>query len=69
MRLFAAALRLSGLLRAVLAQGDGPLAQLDQALMKGLSARLAELRLALSAQPITLDHLPDRVGHGGWLGS
>jgi len=58
--------RLSGLLRAILGSSEEVLGRLDQTLMRGLSARLAELRLALSAQPITLENLPASLKHD-WL--
>ena len=55
----AAALRLAGALEAVGRAAPPPLAALRDSLIAGLRDRLADLKRALTAQPVTLASLPD----------
>ena len=58
--------RLAIALNRVLARGDAGLAPLTSALLSGLGPRLDALRVALSAQPVSLDTLPDNLRRD-WL--
>jgi hypothetical protein len=50
--------RLSGVLHKAVARGADALPTMRQNLVGGLAARLDEMRLALSAEPVTLETLP-----------
>lgn len=54
----AAGQRLAAALRKLSAQGPVGVAQMEEALLPGLTAQLESLRLALSAGPVTIDTLP-----------
>jgi hypothetical protein len=53
-----AAQRLSAVLREMVAMGDDGIALMQRTLISGLPAMLDRLRLALSAEPVTLETLP-----------
>ncbi len=53
--------RLADLLRDLIATGDDGIALMQRALLAGLPAQLEQLRLALSAAPVTDDTLPDEL--------
>ncbi|MGE0119909.1 MAG: MMPL family transporter [Dongiaceae bacterium] len=53
--------RLTDLLRNLIATGDDGIALMQRALLSGLPAQLAQLRLALSAAPVAYETLPDEL--------
>ncbi|MGH7087351.1 MAG: MMPL family transporter, partial [Stellaceae bacterium] len=55
------AVRLAGLLRQVVARGAAALPALNDNLVTGLPRRLADLKLALQAKPVTLSTLPEEI--------
>jgi len=62
-----AAARLAAQLDAALARGEAALPALEENLSDGAGRRLGELRLALQAEPVSLETLPADIT-GDWIG-